>query len=38
MAFDVVSDLVVAALCAAGIVSWLGRELADRARLSDRLR
>jgi hypothetical protein len=38
MPFDVMSDLVIAALCAAAMVSWIGRELAERTHLADRLR
>jgi len=38
MPFDIMSDLILAGLCAAVMVSWLGRELADRARLAARRR
>ena len=38
MPFDIISDLVLAVLCATAMLSWIGRELADRARLPDRLR
>ena len=36
MPFNIISDLVLAALCATAMLSWMGRELADRARLTDR--
>ena len=38
MPFDINIRPVLAALCATAMLSWIGRELTDRARLPDRLR
>jgi hypothetical protein len=37
MPFDIMSDLVLTALCAAAMLGWIGRELAQRA-LTERRR
>jgi hypothetical protein len=38
MPFDIMSDLMLTALCAAAMLGWIGRELAQRARQPERRR
>jgi hypothetical protein len=38
MPFDIMSDLVLAALCAVAMLSWIGRGLSERAGVASRLR